>query len=713
MTSSRHALVQAAHQDVEIDSNLADAFAVAREPDEQAMPQEARLCDDASSLPWRPMLRELRFDGAATTSDQSHHSDGWTDTSVVASGGAAAMVPAIAMPQFKNEIAETRTSEHSTLARVEQNALGAASWTRQRLSPRAKREPSYTESGFFGKSVLDVSSDDSVCSQTDTREGSLYFPPRKSRSQRRYSATARHRLTRGIHRWMTSRANDRDPGLVSDIFIQDLDHPGKAHAPSTMSSESSFDPFEVEVLWRQLVSQRRLVSKIRRSAARARFNLSQTRPQLSQAENQFMAMIRPFTFPAVTRQHSPQQLESQFAGLQELRDNHRSLELDYEEMETRLGKEESRLCQVENRFYEVLATLDDAVGDSETMSLADEIELDMPLELQGIGPDRPMDVHPLYERLQEAAARQKHWGEEYSGLWEGRDRYEDEIFRSLRLQEQKSQILRDQPDTLIPRTATGFFEDFATSEARIKQRLEESTRDVKHFVDLCQQKGVMAKRHNALVWAILNPGSHSDEEIDLGNSAQILASHDRLTHPAFPSLLSQPNHLLEDPEPLTSRKALQKMQSLPDSDPEKPRKVQDAQKEVEIDGLLAKRDGMTAATFVNQWILFTLRISALDAALLFSIFLKRLSVRNVTHWQHDVLRYWNEDGLSSRMEQNEAYMDESDYFVATLPRSRATTNVPANALARPPRDLGRAQSSSAILENHGGWKSNGMTWVRY
>jgi len=119
VTSSRHALVQAAHQDVEIDSNLADAFAVAREPDEQAMPQEARLCDDASSLPWRPMLRELRFDGAATTSDQSHHSDGWTDTSVVASGGAAAMVPAIAMPQFKNEIAETRTSEHSTLARVE------------------------------------------------------------------------------------------------------------------------------------------------------------------------------------------------------------------------------------------------------------------------------------------------------------------------------------------------------------------------------------------------------------------------------------------------------------------------------------------------------------------------------------------------------------------------------------------------------------------
>ncbi|OAA56973.1 hypothetical protein SPI_07354 [Niveomyces insectorum RCEF 264] len=118
-----------------------------------------------------------------------------------------------------------------------------------------------------------------------------------------------------------------------------------------------------------------------------------------------------------------------------------------------------------------------------------------------------------------------------------------------------------------------------------------------------------------------------------------------LKHPAFPLLLSSPQHVLADP-PLTARSALKKALDLPADYPGREELVEECVKEYGILTMLMRTAPESKSEFVNRWMLQRLRISSLEVVLLHSIFSEKLKVVNLTRWQEDVLYFWPRDDSS-------------------------------------------------------------------
>ncbi|GAB0134769.1 hypothetical protein EsDP_00003126 [Epichloe bromicola] len=135
------------------------------------------------------------------------------------------------------------------------------------------------------------------------------------------------------------------------------------------------------------------------------------------------------------------------------------------------------------------------------------------------------------------------------------------------------------------------------------------------------------------------------EDLDLDDTAQILEHHHGLAHPRYTELLSQPDHVLASPGPMTAEQALRAAIRLPADDPLKTEKQRLAAKEYSIETLVRGHGSDTKADRVNKWLLHQLRISPMSVLLLRSVFgSSRLRIRDYWRWQCDVLYYWWRDG---------------------------------------------------------------------
>lgn len=702
----------------------------------QAPSADVRLCDDTLALPRRPMLLELQpEDGLISPSlsvhrpraAAAHHHD--KDPLRESSALSNATTPLADNIATKDVVQQSRTDTHARPTMKVALSPSPSSFTldlprdanptttseSSGRSCRSEVDPTKRENGDVGVDFFDDSVASSASRNIDAIDGDLVmrenariFPPRMPTSHPFSSEKSKDTAIRKIHSWMTLRASTGSPEVLSNS-----DRLGRSDVPPEdtgsdvyESSDEDFKPADVENLWRQLVAKRQQVKRVRRLVARTRSRLRDLRPRLHNADNDFMSAIRPVLLrESALRPGSPEPIEIRLAVLQKIRNEVQGLELDYDEAERRLGRKESQLSRIEVRFYNLLGQFEDEADDSDASSIG-AIKTDLPLELKGISPELSFNAHPLYTRLEQAVARSRNGEEEYAELWEMKERRENEVWRRRELMGPEGpNSAKPKPESRgvtkpklsYSEDALAFLEDFPESEIRIKQEVLDSGIEVSRLKKLCEDKGVIPEHPHPDVLAVIYPDSSSVDDIELGDDATILSEHTRLAHPVFPELLSQPDHLLST-ELLTPRLALKKAQALPDNDPEKAPSMRAAQKEVSIYNLFNDQDQMTSAKFVNHWILFTLRISPLEVALLFAIFVKRLRVRNIHRWQLDVLRFWDRDGVTQNMDRYQAYHETSKYFtkVATPQRSRAASDTPE----KPSRHHERASSiGSAVMRS--------------
>ncbi|PHH90301.1 hypothetical protein CDD83_4039 [Cordyceps sp. RAO-2017] len=404
-----------------------------------------------------------------------------------------------------------------------------------------------------------------------------------------------------------------------------------------VSDVSSYD--QVQLLWQQLTDKRAKLGDVKHQMARRRQELRSLRHRKDQADNAFMSIIRPLLvsqrgLPPI----SAQVLDSRMAAMQDLRDDYHRRESDYEALELKMDEEEKELHALETRFFTLLAAGRSRVErDGLCRDDASEAEpgppSDVPYVLRGISADKPSeDLHPLYVELTSAMGDLENAKEEHQDLLYVKEQYEYEV-RLKRTTGKKTTAETED-----------FFREFPAEEAKMRAAVSRLEGRVERLKERCEAKRVMRKHMSVRMAYALDPRTKF-EDLELEDAGSILARHRTLAHAVYPEILSQPDHVLAEPEPLTSLQALRAAARLPDGEAGKRERQRRAGKEYSIDSLMQGEGADNRGDLVNRWLLQQLRQSPLNVHLLHSTFLasRSLKIRDLWRWQHDVLYYWWRD----------------------------------------------------------------------
>ena len=134
--------------------------------------------------------------------------------------------------------------------------------------------------------------------------------------------------------------------------------------------------------------------------------------------------------------------------------------------------------------------------------------------------------------------------------------------------------------------------------------------------------------------------------------------------------------------------------SLPPSFPARQKFIDDAARETTIHSLIQDADPQNKSDYINRWLLHKLRLSALEAIILYSTFRMRLKIRDLDRWQQDVLEVWTLDQAANLpMQQFQA--------VSEAPSLETEADT-----AKPTRDI----SDSGQLDFIGSWNVD-QAWL--
>ncbi|PNY29518.1 Uncharacterized protein TCAP_00555 [Tolypocladium capitatum] len=461
-------------------------------------------------------------------------------------------------------------------------------------------------------------------------------PPTRRDSAPRSRSLATNRITSWVSQYEKSQSPTRRR-LGYTAPVRPSEEADSRDDGSLLSDASSYA--EVELLWQQLKEKRAKLSDIKVQMAKRRQELRHLRRRKEDADNAFMSIIRPML---VSRrgilQTSVHLLDSRAADMQDLRDDYHARESDYEALELMVDDEEKQLNGLETRFFSLLAAGQTKVeraspSDEGTWETESSSPSDLPLELRGISADKPSeDLHPLYVELTSAVGDLENAKEEYDDLLYVKDQhdYEAELKRTT-----GKKTTADMEE---------FLDEFPAEEERMRAEVAQLEGRVERLKKMCEDKKVMRKHMSVRMAYALDPHTKFDD-MELEDRATILARHKTLAHPIFPELLSQPEHVLAEPEPLTSLQALRAATRLTDDDAQKRERQRLAAKEYSIDNPMQGPGTGGRGDFVNRWLLHQLRTSPLNVQLLHSTFIssRSLKIRDLWRWQCDVMYYWWRD----------------------------------------------------------------------
>ncbi|KFA61527.1 hypothetical protein S40285_08940 [Stachybotrys chlorohalonatus IBT 40285] len=512
-----------------------------------------------------------------------------------------------------------------------------------------------------------LSSDSDAFSQENTLmyRNARPFPPRLPASLVRASSVSHVQasFSKHVSSWVARHARSSDFGgsphdTTSTLALDSI----QSDESSPVHSSGTSTGGDVERLWKLLEEKRRKNHLTKVEMGRLRGQLRAARGRVDQADNAFMAFVRPL----LVRQRgfsnaSRDTLNRLVADMHAVRNVYRPLELSYEVLENRMDDEEQVLYILEMRFYSLLAAGQSKPGrqiDPEGKKQAHDAprSTDVPDELLGISPDGPTEgLHPTYLKLVSAIGDLKNAKEAQQDLVLTKQHYDDDP--GLRLA----------PGGKRARAKEEFMEDFAMEMARLNDTVSNLERLVRNLRQQCEEKGVMRKHLSAGMEYILNPGTIF-EDMDLDETDRTYGDKKSLAHANFPDLLSQPDHVLANPEPLTPLGALRAATKLPNNEPNKHIAMQRAKKEYAIDQLVKDFMPDDKGDFVNRWLLYNLQQSPLLVVLLYSIFFTQssLQIKDSRRWQHDVLYYWWRDGTFITNEATSASWTSS--YETMLPR---------------------------------------------
>jgi predicted nucleic acid-binding Zn-ribbon protein len=393
---------------------------------------------------------------------------------------------------------------------------------------------------------------------------------------------------------------------------------------------------DLEEQWRLLNKKRKRVWDLRAIIAEKKRILKPLRQQASNAGNAFMNATRHLMVnKTALHNETDSHLNTLFAEMQRLHSESQDLETSCEELEDEVGQEERQLQRIEFRFFSLLAGDDGEMSDGSSSGHDDSHINDLPDELLGISPDRPLeDWHPLFHQLTFAAASLRSAEEEVTTL------------QSISKLCEEKWIERSHGQKLA-REMADFLVEYPTLVKTKKAELKQCRQEVDRLRAMCEERQAMAKHLPVRLDLALNTDA-DPEDIALPDNDTILQEYGAMPPPRFSEILSQPDHLLTSPEPLTAEAAKKVADRLPDSNPDKMRIVRHATKELEIDSLsLFGDEEDDKNNNINRWLLHNLRSSPLDASLLHSVFVttQGLRILDPHRWQRDVLYYWWRDKI--------------------------------------------------------------------
>ncbi|KAH8174331.1 hypothetical protein LIA77_05750 [Sarocladium implicatum] len=560
-------------------------------------------------------------------------------------------------------------------------------------SGRSRGSSTYSHSkGQYAQSLSVSTESERVGVDPISARNAREFPPRFPAATTRTMEPSKFAAIHNITSWFhdhgkeTAQRFPRDGDLVSEESSPPPPHglgnardgavKRKYGADTDISdSDSSEDSIvdTIEHLWQTLKDKRAKVAEIKSVMSDQRRNLRELRRRRDDADNSLQAVLRPMLVnPRALMHLSPHTLRDRLAEVQKMWNDYNLHESMYEGQELVLDEEEEALTYAEIRFFSVLAT---GRGGAEPVPrprdqpLTPTYPSDVPLELRGISPEGPKEeLHPLYVKLTSTVGDLQNAQEQHAELQADREALEEDI------------AVKKSIDRAIPLDALTSLEECQYEEKRLGQRVESLRIQTGRLKQLCEKEGVMRKHMSVGMQYFLDPTIKYEEDIDLEEESP--NSHP-LRHDQFPELLTQPDHILAHPLPLTTEEAVKRAEQLPNDDPSKRDSIRSARKEHTIETLLMQASSRESkAHFVNRWLLQALRLSSLQVSCLYDTFVtgSGLLIRNTALWQNDVLHYWfRDDTMARSFEESDVESEVAkarrgsadDQYVPTPPMSRA------------------------------------------
>ncbi|KAI5919134.1 hypothetical protein F4810DRAFT_714852 [Camillea tinctor] len=373
-----------------------------------------------------------------------------------------------------------------------------------------------------------------------------------------------------------------------------------------------------------------------------RTQVQDLRQQKNQADRAFMIAVQ-----AILPSHPG--LDDLFKSMQIAQLRCQEAEECFDEMIDELQYGEAELEAEERRFYTAAAGSHSVDSDDESDSDGHSTTQE-DLSLRGITGDRPEVSHPLFEELREA----------FQDLQLARELLVNTRMKRKTLLARKSQFLTDDSFHLLQsygdvgkRRAlqlkqSEFMTEEDLEELQQYDHLEQTAlADIEFYAERvhvlegeCREKGVVLKTTSFQLDTTYRDEIHLGAVPFYNDDSQEYPK--TLAHPVFPTLLSNPTHLLEA-FPQTARQSLRMAVSLPCNVPLRQKHIDDAAREVNIHTLLRDSEMEDKSDYINRWLLHKLHLSAMEAEVLWSTFQIRLNILNVDRWQRDVLHFWWRD----------------------------------------------------------------------
>ncbi|KAI1079294.1 hypothetical protein F5B20DRAFT_172322 [Whalleya microplaca] len=348
-------------------------------------------------------------------------------------------------------------------------------------------------------------------------------------------------------------------------------------------------------------------------------------------------------------------LDRLFKAMQDAQLRCQEAEQRFDDMLGELEHGEVELELEERRFYTAAAGIDSAAASDDGSDDDSCSQTSDNSALRGITGDRPEDIHPLFQELRETFANIQLAKELLANTRLKRKALSITKFQflapdSIELLENfgdvgKKRALELRQSGILSEDDVELLQDYDELEQQAISDIDRYTEVAIQLEKECHEKGVMPKNTPFRQEGFgFNP-VHQDD-IHLG--AEPPGRHfsgtypKTLAHPVFPTLLSNPMHLLED-FPRTPEQSLRMAISLPPGTPHRQKHIDTAAREVNINSLFGETKEEDKNGFINRWLLHKLHSSPMEAELLWCTFHVRLKILNVDRWQQDVLYLWWQD----------------------------------------------------------------------
>jgi hypothetical protein len=360
---------------------------------------------------------------------------------------------------------------------------------------------------------------------------------------------------------------------------------------------------------------------LRVTALRVRSQLRTKRIELR--EKQLAKNTADEAFIRYVREHrevplSERIFDAYYSAMQHARDDYGPLEDDYDELEDFLDQTEFEMARIEGRIHRDKTDTTPQTPDLDsTQEEIGNASLSGPVSFLGLASESE-DYHPLHE---EYLSR-------LGDLDLAREKFENmRRERESLLAEQES---RSRLGLQLHENLKLFLEELPLREAEVKGEIAAMEVDIERLKTECLAAGIDIEESDEGSEYSMNP-MEPPHETTISNEINIM--------------------LQDDGTPSEPPRTLSTLSMFPLLLPQSKQRI------AALRSLIIQFDQNNKSDRVNRWLLFSLRTSPLEVALLVRVFLQCVHMLDIRHWNLDrsrweryVLHFWDKDGANKSAE---------------------------------------------------------------